>query len=47
MVGTFSAFLGAYVATRRLDKVTIGAVHYSVAGLMFVIGTALAAGTIG
>lgn len=47
LVGTLSAFLGAYVATRRLDKMTIGAVRYSVAGLMFVIGTALAAGMIG
>ena len=27
VVGTLSAFVGAYVATRRLDKVTIGAVR--------------------
>ena len=47
LVGTLSAFVGAYVATRRLDKVTIGAVRYSVAALMFLIGLALAAGVIG
>lgn len=47
VVGTLSAFLGAYVATRRLSKTTIGGVRYSVAGLMLVIGAALAAGLIG
>lgn len=47
LVGTLSAFLGAYVATRRLNKATIGTVRYSVAGLMLVIGAALAAGLIG
>lgn len=47
LVGTLSAFAGAYVATRRLDKVTIGAVRYSVAGLMLLIGAALAAGVLG
>jgi uncharacterized membrane protein YfcA len=47
LVGTLSAFAGAYVATRRLDKVTIGAIRYSVAGLMFIIGLALAVGVIG
>ena len=47
MVGTLSAFAGAYVATRRIDKLAIGAVRYSVAFLMFVIGIALAVGLVG
>ena len=47
VVGTLSAFAGAYVATRHLEKVTIGTVRYSVAGLMLVIGGALAVGAIG
>ncbi len=47
IVGTLSAFIGAYVATRRLDKVTIGAVRYVVAALMLVVGTAMTAGLIG
>jgi uncharacterized protein len=47
VVGTFSAFTGAYVATRRLDKTTIGSVRYSVAALMLVIGFALAVGVLG
>lgn len=47
LVGTLSAFVGAYVATRHLDKITIGAVRYSVAALMLFIGAALAAGLIG
>jgi uncharacterized membrane protein YfcA len=47
LVGTLAAFAGAYFATRHLDKVTIGAVRYSVAGLMLAIGTALALGVIG
>jgi uncharacterized protein len=46
-VGTLSAFFGAYVATRHLDKMTIGAVRFTVAALMFLIGLALAAGVIG
>ena len=41
-VGTVSAFAGAFVATRYLDKVTLGVVRYSVAALMLVIGVALA-----
>ena len=40
-VGTLSAFVGAYVATRRLEKITIGTVRYSVEALMFVIVAAL------
>lgn len=47
LVGTLSAFAGAYVTTRRLDKVTIGSVRYSVATLMLVIGAALAMGILG
>ena len=47
LVGTLSAFGGAYVATRHLDKITIGSVRYSVAALMLVIGAALGVGMIG
>lgn len=47
LVGTLSAFAGAYVATRHLDKITIGTVRYSVAALMLVIGAALALGVLG
>jgi uncharacterized protein len=46
-IGTLSAFAGAYVATRRLEKVTIRTVRHSVAALMFVIGVALAVGLVG
>ena len=47
LVGTLSAFTGAYVATRRLEKMTIGSVRYCVAALMLVIGMAMAAGLLG
>lgn len=47
IVGTLSAFAGAYFATRRLDRITIGTVRYSVAALMLVIGAALALGVLG
>ena len=47
VVGTLSAFAGAYVATRRLERVTLGTVRYSVAALLFVIGAALATGVLG
>jgi hypothetical protein len=47
LVGTLSAFAGAYVATRRLDRITIATVRYSVAALMLMIGAALAAGVLG
>ncbi len=47
LVGTLAAFGGAYMATRHLDKITIGTVRYSVAALMLVIGAALAAGVLG
>ena len=47
LVGTLSAFTGAFVATRWLDKLTLGAVRYSVAALMIVIGAALVVGALG
>ena len=47
LVGTLSAFGGAFVATRFLDKLEIGAIRYGVATLMFVIGAALAIGVLG
>jgi uncharacterized membrane protein YfcA len=47
LVGTISAFAGAYVATRNLDKITIGIVRTTVAALMLIIGAALAAGLLG
>lgn len=46
-VGALSAFAGAYVATRRLEKTTVTTVRYSVAALMFVIGAAMATGVLG
>lgn len=47
IVGTLSGFVGAYVATRRLDRMTIGTVRYSVAALMLFIGLALSLGVLG
>jgi uncharacterized membrane protein YfcA len=47
VVGTLSAFAGAYVATRHLNKITIGSVRYSVATLMLIIGAAMATGLLG
>lgn len=47
LVGTLSAFVGVFVATRWLEKLTIELVRYSVAALMLVIGLALAGGMIG
>ncbi|MGQ0588497.1 MAG: TSUP family transporter [Sphingosinicella sp.] len=47
VVGTLTAFAGAFFATRHLEKVTIATVRYSVAALMFVIGAALATGMLG
>lgn len=47
VVGTLAAFAGAYVATRHLDKITIGTVRYSVAAFMLVIGAALTVGVLG
>ena len=46
-VGTVAAFAGAFIATRWIDKLTIGLVRHVVAGLMLVIGLALASGVIG
>ena len=47
LVGTVSAFAGAYVASRHLEKITIGTVRYSVAALMLVVGAAMAGGLLG
>ena len=47
LVGTLSAFGGAFVATRYLDKLTIGAIRYGVAALMLVIGGAVSIGLLG
>lgn len=45
--GTICATVGAWIAMRRIDKVTITSVRFMVAGLMLLIGAALAAGVIG
>ena len=47
LVGALSAFGGAIIATRYLDKLTIGAIRYGVATLMLAIGAALAIGVLG
>ena len=47
LTGTLAAFVGAYVATRHLEKITIGTVRYGVAVLMLAIGSALAVGLLG
>lgn len=41
------AFAGAFIGGRYVEKVTIGIVRMTVAGLMFIIGGALLAGLIG
>jgi uncharacterized protein len=46
-VGTVAAAVGAFVATRYIDKLTISGVRHSVASLMFVIGTAMVLGIVG
>jgi len=46
LVGALSAIIGAYVASRRLDKLTIKAVRHGVAALMLAIGAALAVGVL-
>lgn len=46
-VGTTAAFIGAFVATRWIEKLTIALVRQVVAGLMLLIGLALASGVIG
>jgi uncharacterized protein len=47
LVGTLAAFAGAFLATRHLDKITIGTVRYTVAALMLAIGVALSVGVLG
>lgn len=47
LVGTLSAFLGAYAATRHLDKITVASIRGAVAMLMLLIGFALATGLVG
>jgi len=47
LVGTLAAFAGAFLATRHLDKITVGTVRYTVAALMLAIGAALSAGVVG
>lgn len=47
LVATLSAFAGAFVASRYLDKLTIGAVRGLVAALMFAIGGLMLAGVVG
>jgi hypothetical protein len=46
-VGTLSAFAGVWVATRHLEKVTIGAIRTTVAAMMAAIGIALCLGVLG
>lgn len=46
-VGTLAAAAGALLATRYMNKVTIGSVRYLVAGLMALIGAAIVAGIVG
>lgn len=45
--GIVSAIAGAWIGTRHMEKVTIGAIRNLVAGLMLLIGAALCAGLIG
>lgn len=47
LVGTVSAFVGAFAATRHLDKITIGAIRYSVAALLLLIGALMVGGVLG
>lgn len=47
LVGSLSAFLGAYIATRYLHKTTISTVRNTMAALMLVIGFALCGGLLG
>jgi uncharacterized protein len=46
-VGMAAALAGAFVATRFMDKLTIAAVRFAVAGLMIFLGLAMAAGLVG
>jgi uncharacterized membrane protein YfcA len=47
LVGMAAAITGATVATRRIDKVTIGGIRGAVAALMLAIGLAMIAGLLG
>ncbi|MEJ6788835.1 sulfite exporter TauE/SafE family protein [Brevundimonas sp. BR2-1] len=47
LAGTLSAFVGAFVATRYLDKLTIVVIRYGVAALMLLIGGAVSVGLLG
>ena len=47
VVGTASALIGIVFATRWLHKLTIDLVRFAVAGLMLIIGAALASGLVG
>ncbi|MFN3890370.1 MAG: TSUP family transporter [Beijerinckiaceae bacterium] len=46
-VGSVAAFAGAWLGSRYLKKATMDVVRLTVAGLMFLIGSALALGVIG
>lgn len=47
LVGSLSAFAGAYAGTRNISKLTVSSVRNAVAVVMFLIGTALVAGVLG
>jgi uncharacterized protein len=47
VVGTLAAYAGVWVATRRLEKVTIGAIRTTVAAVMAAIGIAMCLGLLG
>lgn len=47
LAGSVAAFAGAWIATRRIDKVTIGGIRNAVAALMLAIGLAMMAGLLG
>lgn len=46
IVGTVSAFMGAWLGAKYLKRATIGVIRVCVAALMFAIGTAMMAGVI-
>lgn len=46
VIGTLSAFLGAYLGARLLEKVTLRFVQIVVAAAMVVFGLALGAGLV-
>jgi uncharacterized membrane protein YfcA len=47
LAGSLAAFAGAWAGARYVDKLTLGAVRYTVACLMFMVGAALVAGILG